>query len=267
MNQTSHRAGPRAGHDRLRGPAPQLAIPDELVTLGHTPVPGSHHDQPRTPATARPPHMVGLLSARGGGASSDAPAGTRVHHLSFPRTRVPAPGRPCGSARSDSRTAGKYSTEVPQQGWIQADVAGRWGTVTCGDGRGWMWCLLFASRGSGVRVPLAPQVRRRIRTGGLRVQQKSTATGIALDAVHAFEWGFALVGGCGLWRTDLRVWAGIRAAEQEGRHRPDPAPPAWRVAGSVLDLPFQGWCLPLLQRVSEWQAISVTHGHVSCDSL
>jgi hypothetical protein len=31
---------------------------------------------------------------------------------------------------------------------------------------------------------------------------------------------------------------------------------------NVLNLPFQGWFLPLLQRVSEWQAISVTHGQV-----
>jgi hypothetical protein len=44
---------------------------------------------------------------------------------------------------------GDYSTEVPQQAWIRADPGGRPGTVTCGDGRGWTCCLLFASRGSG----------------------------------------------------------------------------------------------------------------------
>jgi hypothetical protein len=28
--------------------------------------------------------------------------------------------------------------------------------------------------------------------------------------------------------------------------------------GNVLNLPFQGWLLPLLQRAGEWQAISIT---------
>jgi hypothetical protein len=49
-----------------------------------------------------------------------------------------------------------YSTEVPQQIRIWRDADTRCGTVTCGYGRGWTCCLLFASRGSGVRVPLAP---------------------------------------------------------------------------------------------------------------
>ena len=30
-------------------------------------------------------------------------------------------------------------------------------------------------------------------------------------------------------------------------------PLARRLAGSVLNLPFQGWLLPLKQRVNEWQ--------------
>jgi hypothetical protein len=59
---------------------------------------------------------------------------------------------------------GEYSTKVPQQVQIWRDAEGRSGTVTCGYGRWWTCCLLFASRGSGVRVPLAPQVRSVIRT-------------------------------------------------------------------------------------------------------
>ena len=35
-------------------------------------------------------------------------------------------------------------------------------------------------------------------------------------------------------------------------------PLARRPAGNVLNLPFQGRLLPHMQRVSEWQAISVT---------
>jgi hypothetical protein len=27
-----------------------------------------------------------------------------------------------------------------------------------------------------------------------------------------------------------------------------------------MNLPFQGWLLPVLQRVNEWQDISITHG-------
>jgi hypothetical protein len=49
-----------------------------------------------------------------------------------------------------------YSTEVPQQVRTRMALLGRGRTVTCGHGRRWTWCLLFASRGSGVRVPLAP---------------------------------------------------------------------------------------------------------------
>src|SRR5882757_662037 len=90
------------------------------------------------------------------------------------RARMPRPGR-CGLEREPVKERGtaagtdaggrpgKYSMEVPQQERMQRDTEGRPGTVTCGDGRGWTCCLLFASRGSGVRVPLAPQVRDIIR--------------------------------------------------------------------------------------------------------
>ena len=74
---------------------------------------------------------------------------------------------------------GEYSREVPQQTGIRMDPDARPWTVTCGYGRGWTVCLLFASRGSGIRVPLAPQVRGIIRTPSPRVQQQSTATGTA----------------------------------------------------------------------------------------
>ena len=32
--------------------------------------------------------------------------------------------------------------------------------------------------------------------------------------------------------------------------------------GSVLNLPFQGRLLPLMQRVNEWQAVSATYGEI-----
>ena len=90
---------------------------------------------------------------------------------------------------------GEYSREVLQQVRIWRDVDTRSGTVTCGDGRRWTGCLLFASRGSGVRVPLAPQVRGIIRTASPRVQQHSTAVGTAGVTAHAFELGLLLAGG------------------------------------------------------------------------
>ena len=71
------------------------------------------------------------------------------------------------------------------------------------------------------------------------------------------SWASPLVSGSGLRAQSPGLGLGSWAAEQEERHRPDPAPPAWRSAGNVLNLSFQGWFLPLLQRVSEWQAISV----------
>ena len=58
--------------------------------------------------------------------------------------------------------ADRYSTKVPQQVRIWRDADTRPGTVSCGDGRQCTCCLLFATRGSGVRVPLAP-------LGGLHV--------------------------------------------------------------------------------------------------
>jgi hypothetical protein len=85
---------------------------------------------------------------------------------------VSATGLPRGAQRSTAgRQSGRgpgweYSTEVPQQVRIRRNADTRSGTVTCGDGRGWTCCLLFASRGSGVRVPLAPLVRGQIRTAG-----------------------------------------------------------------------------------------------------
>jgi hypothetical protein len=35
---------------------------------------------------------------------------------------------------------------------------------------------------------------------------------------------------------------------------------------NVVNLPFQGRFLPVMQRVSEWQALSVTHCEISRDA-
>jgi hypothetical protein len=102
-----------------------------------------------------------------------------------------------------------------------ADADGLAGTREDGDLRAWTavtWCLLFASRGSGVRVPLAPLVRSEIRTVGPGTAA-NTAAGPHGNAAHAFELGLALAGGWGLRNTDPRPWVGTRAFEQEERHR------------------------------------------------
>jgi hypothetical protein len=84
---------------------------------------------------------------------------------------------------------GEYSTKVPQQVRIWRDADRRSGTVTCGDGRQWTCCLLFASRGSGVRVPFPALVRIKIRTAGPRVQQQDTATGAAYRGEQRADYG------------------------------------------------------------------------------
>jgi hypothetical protein len=82
---------------------------------------------------------------------------------------------------------------------------------------------------------------------------------------HAFELGFALAGGWGVRHTDPRPWVGTRAFEQEERHRRVlPRLPA--ASRNVVNLPFQGRFLPVMQRVSEWQAISLTHCEISRDA-
>ena len=64
------------------------------------------------------------------------------------------------AVRGNAQAAGSglwmYSTEVPQQVRTRMALLGRGRTVTCGYGQRWTWCLLFATKGSGVRVPLAP---------------------------------------------------------------------------------------------------------------
>ena len=133
------------------------------------------------------------------------------------------------------------------------DSGARPGTVTCGDGRQGTCCLLFAIRGSGVRVPLALQVRSQIRTAGPRVRQQSTATGSCETPHTRSSWVSVFAGGNGLKCPKSRSWTGLRAAEQEARVRHSSAQTVGPPVGSVLNLPLQGLLLPLMQRVNEWK--------------
>jgi hypothetical protein len=77
---------------------------------------------------------------------------------------------------------------------------------------------------------------------------QSTATRATRDAAHAFE--LASSSRSAAHRSQvLEPEFGI--AEQEERLWEGPAPLARRPVGSVLNLPFQSWLLPLKQRVSE----------------
>jgi hypothetical protein len=80
----------------------------------------------------------------------------------------------------------RYSRKVPQQAWTRADRGGRGRTVTCTGTRGWTGCRWMACKRSGVRIPIAPQVRNIIRKPGQRVQQESTATANARGAACPF---------------------------------------------------------------------------------
>ena len=55
---------------------------------------------------------------------------------------------------------GGYSRKVPQRVRIPGDWQVLTGTVTCGDGRGWMCCRQMACKRSAVRARLAPQGQR-----------------------------------------------------------------------------------------------------------
>ena len=225
------------------------------------------------PLSSRASRVVSGLILQAVGAGSVAPyygdqisAGTRVPRLPCstgsarlfvwwdgrgPRVAQQSPQ----GLRTSVNPGGEYSTEVPQQVRIWRDADTRSGTVTCGDGRGWTWCLLFASRESGVRVPLAPQVRGIIRTASFESTAAKYSNRDRLSCRTRVR-----VGPChrGLRRIDPRSGVEFRATEQERCLWEGPVPLARRPAGSVLNLPFQGRLLPLRQRVSEWQAISVT---------
>jgi hypothetical protein len=66
--------------------------------------------------------------------------------------------------------AGEYSTKVPQPARTWTDWSACCRTVTCGDGRRWMGCLLMACKRSGVRIPIAPQFRNTIRKKEPRIK-------------------------------------------------------------------------------------------------
>ena len=53
------------------------------------------------------------------------------------------------SLRTDVNLGGEYSTKLPQQVRVWRDADTRSGTVTCGDGRRWTWCLLSQAGGRG----------------------------------------------------------------------------------------------------------------------
>ena len=90
--------------------------------------------------------------------------GRRVRSNSWQVLRSPTTTR-----RSTARSldhcgpAGGYSTKVQQPARIPEDWCAHPETLTCTYILLWMPCLLFASRGPGVRVPLAPQFRDIIR--------------------------------------------------------------------------------------------------------
>jgi hypothetical protein len=123
--------------------------------------------------------------------------------------------------------------------------------VTCGDGRRWTWCLLFASRGPGVRVPLAPP--------GQKHNSKSWAPGLEAGTAAKYSYGdrtrcrTRVRNGPFPRRQGLRIPGSERssgAAEQEECSSFSPVPLGPSPVGSVLNLQFHGRLLPLVQAVS-----------------
>jgi hypothetical protein len=96
--------------------------------------------------------------------------------------------RSSGATGTDAGvSAGKYSTEVPQQERIQRDAEGRPGTVTCGYGRRWTCCLLFASRGSSPLSSTHPGQRHNSnsRTGTTAAKYRNRGRGRCRTRVRA----------------------------------------------------------------------------------
>ena len=121
----------------------------------------------------------------------------------------------------------------------------------------------------GVRgsSPLAPLVRCEMRTLYLRILAKYSSKvqqQRARDTLHTrSSLGFALRAVAFAARRS-QVLGGIRATEQ-GTLSLGPALPVRRPAGYVVNPLFQGGSCRS-QRVSGWQAISVTHGEISRDA-
>ena len=97
-----------------------------------------------------------------GGAA--APAAFLPGERSRERRSEKVEGHAVRDAAGRCRRVGEYSTEVQQLTRTRAHSWGRGRTVTCRDGRGWTCCRQMACKRSGVRIPLAPLVRSKIRT-------------------------------------------------------------------------------------------------------
>src|SRR5229473_402580 len=108
-----------------------------------------------------------------------------------------------GRTRRGSCRSRKYSTEVPQQAGTLADRQIRAWTLTCGGTRMETACLLFASRGSGVRVPLAAQ-------GGLHVSVGPIFTFGSDILVRSLAW---------LWLLSCRVCSCLPGGFLRARER------------------------------------------------
>jgi hypothetical protein len=87
---------------------------------------------------------------------------------------------------------------------------------------------------------------------------------LCVDVGHGRAWSVVHASPAALWRVIEGIggetgWysfpaaGGIRGLLDRLAFGEGPVPLARRLAGSVLNLPFQGWLLPLKQRVNEWQ--------------
>ena len=114
----------------------------------------------------------------------------------------------------------------------------------------------FASRESGVRVPLAPLVRDKIRTAGAG----STAAKYRnRDCIRCSTCVRAGLRHRGRQPQIPGLEADFRATERGERLREGLAPLARRPRSSVQSMPFRGRPSPLIQRVSPGETSQVIH--------
>jgi hypothetical protein len=147
------------------------------------------------------------------------------------------------------------------------DPEARPGTVTCGDGRGWTVCLLFASRGSGVRVPLVlPGQKQNSNSWASEYSSKTSQPGRArcrTGAAHAF--GLAWSSRPAAHGSQV-LGARVRTAEQEERLR-ELAPLARRPVGSVLNLLVSRLTSAAQAEDQRMTNYSITQGEIPRDAL
>ena len=146
--------------------------------------------------------------------------------------------------------AERYSTEVPQptRTWLDSGTRSR--TVTCGDTLLWTACPLMACKRSGVRIPLAPQVRSEIRT--VRTAHTAAKYSNAAGTIYApASPEQALLPRLGCWHGRLNPEPGTVLGAVTRKKRP--------IRPSIDTCPAAGTWRPFRVTLAAWATRQASH--------